>query len=144
MIAQLFDYLEHSSGRLARSVEVGDRRLVGCRFLGAAVAQQRAPSELGSTADDGRANLRLAGHGRGGTQNDREDRLRAGAAQGVPRPRQVTAGNVTGLVSEDADDLVGSVARHQETGEDEDVLPPGDECVEPAVVDDVNANRPGV
>ena len=52
----------------------------------------------------------------------------------------MTAGDVTGLVREHADDLVWRFGPHDEAGIDEDVLPARDERIHVVFVDDQNAD----
>ena len=54
----------------------------------------------------------------------------------LAQSRQMSAGDVAGLVREHADDLVRRLRFHQRAGVDEDAAAVGDEGVERAVVDD--------
>ena len=63
------------------------------------------------------------------------------------QPRQVSAGDVTGLVREHPDDLVGSIRVQQRAGIDEYAAPVRNESIERAVIDnddlDILPSEPG-
>ena len=77
---------------------------------------------------------------RAGTENHRDDRLRARRGKLLAHARQVSAGDVTGLVREHADDLIRRLRFHQRAAVDEDAPTVCHERVERAVVDDDDLN----
>lgn len=100
---------------------------------------------LGTAGDPaGHRAARPAGDGGGGTQRHGDDRGRGRVAERVLGPRQVAADDVTGLVGDHADHLIGVGRRHQEAGVEEDALAAGDKGVDPRIVDEVNVDRLGI
>ena len=62
-------------------------------------------------------------------------------AQRLVGARQMAAGDMAGLVGDDADELIGRLAAQDRAAVHEQVLAAGDEGVEGRVVDDVDMNR---
>ena len=121
--------------------EIGDRRAVGGHLLGALVAEDAALRHLaaaGRNAHAGAGKAAAVGGGAGDHGADAEQRgddgHRLGALELVAQPLLVAAGDVAGLVRDDADDLVGRFGLHQRAGVDEQAAP-GDEGVEARIVD---------
>ncbi len=133
---------QHALGRLPRRLEIGDRRSVGGRFLGALIAKQAAAGEFAAAGGDAGARLGQAARACGGSRCDCadaeqrcDDRHGLGARELIAQTVLVAAGDVAGLMGDDADDLVGGVGLQQRAGVDEHAAA-GDEGVEAWIVDE--------
>ena len=81
-----------------------------------------------------------AHHGAGAGQHA-DDGQDLGVRDLLAEARQMAAGDVAGLVGEDADDLVRRLGVHERADIDEDLLPVRHEGVERAVVDQDDLGR---
>ena len=85
-----------------------------------------------------------AGDADGDAGQDADDRLDGAVFQLFLLAGEMAAGDVTGLVRDDADHFVGRLGFGQQAGVDEDLHAVGDEGVDPLVVDDVDLHRRGI
>ena len=93
---------------------------------------------------DSRTGAALAADDGGHPDDRREDGFGACVAQRVLGPGEVSAGDVPCFVSEHANDLLRIVGLENEAGEHEDILAPGNECVDARICDEMDPYRCGV
>ncbi len=114
--------------------------MIGGCFLG------HREFEKGALPDAGRAQHRstaaaAAPRNRcGNARHHREDLLDAGVVHRLLALIQMPAGNMAGLVREDADQLVGRLRAEHQTGVHKDILTPGDERVDAVIRHQVDVN----
>ena len=121
--------------------QIGDRRAIGCGFLGALIGKHRAARRFHAANRDACAGLcqpvgacHRAGRGRARTQKGSDDSHGLGARKLFAQALLVAAGDVTGFVRQHADDLVRRFRHQQRAGVDEDAAA-GDEGVKGGIVD---------
>ena len=76
------------------------------------------------------------GNQRAGAEEHGDDRLRRRGSDRVAHARQMSAGDVAGLVRQHANDLIRRLGLHQCAAVDEDAAAVGDERIERTIVDD--------
>ena len=106
LIFEHFEKLQQPPCRLAGAVQGGDRILIGGLFLAAAVFEERLLRYCGAAGDNRQGGVgRAGGEGRG-AENEGHDGRRVGVTQHLVGSCEMAAGNVAGLMSDDADKLV--------------------------------------
>ena len=130
---------------MARRVQKRHGGLVGGGFFGLAVCQEATHRRIGAAGHRTHAELarrRNAGETsadrRGQAQNLQRHGRRFHLRNLRAQSRQVTAGDMAGLVRDDADHLVRRVRYHERSGMHEHVVAIDDEGVEVLVVDEVD------
>ena len=118
-----------------------DCGLIRRRFLRTAIAEKRALRDLLPARDDGGPRLTLTSEDRRRSKRHGQDTGRGGVANRVVGSGEMSAGYVSRLVCDDSRDFVDVLDHEEQTGVDEYPLPPRDEGVEGAVVDDVDLHR---
>ena len=139
LVGEPLEGAQHAGAGLLGLVEIADGGAVGGRLLLALVGEDAAPPDLRPGADGGRpGRSAAAGDGRGSAADhgDRGEDLRL--THRLAKADEVAAGEVAGLVGDDADEFARRLALHDDAGVDEDVAAVGDEGVEGAVVDDLD------
>ena len=141
LIGEALEGHHHALGGLVRGIQVGEAGAIRGEFLCALVAEQRAHRDGASHRDCARTHLRALGrpgisagrHAGDAEQADhRTDRLRA--CDLVAEIFQMPAGEMPGLVREDADHLVRRFRIEQRTGMDHHAPAAGDERIELAIL----------
>ncbi len=138
-----------AAGGLPGPLEERDRGLVGLVLHAARVAQQEALGDGGAaSATHAAPVVRVARpHSRAGGAEGREhleDHRHHRLADLLAHLDEVPALDVTRLVGDHADDLAGVVAPHQQARVQVHVQAVGDERVERAIVDEMDADRRGI
>ena len=133
------------AGLLGR-FEEAQAGLIGGRFLGAAVGQQRAHQQLvaaGQHADAGArgpAAAAAAGHHQADAEQLDQQALGLVTGDAVAQLGQMAAGDMARLVRDDADHLVGRFRLLQGAGMHEDVAAVEHEGIEDVVLDDAHGD----
>ena len=135
-VLEAVERLQHAIGGLAGRLEIGDGGPVGRRLLAALVAEQAAARGFSAADREAPAGLREFARLGGRTGNHRADAEKPGdnghglgAGKLFAQPVLVTAGDVSRLMCDDADDLVRRLGLQQRAGVDEHAAA-GDEGVE--------------
>ncbi len=132
----------HALGRLSGGREKTNAGAVGGILLRADIGEERILDRRlrrGQRRHAGAAAIAAGAGGsnhRGAAQDHCDDRGRRRHPYLLAHARQVTAGDVSGLVREHADHLVRRVRLHDRACVDEDTTAVGDERVEGALIDD--------
>ena len=122
------------------AVEIAHRRLVRALLLAARERQEALLGHRGATGDDRTADLWCTGGSGRRAEKCREQRLDRRVLLGIRQTDEMAAGDVPGLVRDDAGELLGRRGAHQKPGEQEQILPAGDEGVQAVVTDEVDAH----
>ena len=143
LVGEALERLVHALGGLLGGGEIFHAGTVGGVLLRAHVRQERVLQHRLRRGQRRNADLVGAGdaaaggrHQRAGAQDHRQDRLRGGGLNLLAHARQMTAGDVAGLMGEHADHLIRRFGFHQRAGIDEDAPSVRHEGVERAMVDD--------
>ena len=134
----------HTLGRLPGTVEIGHGGLVGGSLLAAGVFQQVAAGDLLSTHDHGTSRatgLPAASCNYPCTQHHGYDGFDLGMFQSFLESRQVASGDMAGFMGDDALDLAGALAAHEQAGGEKDILSSGNEGIEGCFGDDIDRDR---
>ena len=153
LLREALERHQHAAARLLGGIEERQARLVGGRFLLAALGHKRAHDDLVAAVHDALAGVAelvgvaAAGDAARNHEADAEDLREQGARLILGDARaqggHVAAGDVARFVGDHADHLVGRLRLHQRAGVDEDVAPVEHEGVEGIVLHDADLDAPG-
>ena len=129
---------QKTAGRHAGPVEKGQGGLVGRGLLAHRILHI-GPLRHALGPEERRA--ASADYRRRGAQHHRDDALDAGIAHRLLGAGQMAAGDMAGLVRQNAEQLVRGVDAHDQAGVDEFVLPGGDKGIELLVLDQIDVER---